>query len=167
MPPSYRKPRGERRRKKNTRLLFTLDSLPKDSSSPEENSFDSLCFQPRKADRELTGTQIPPAASACPSVWPNGQSLLSSWLNVLVPTRTPTRPDCLARQKPVHHAQTFVFAFAKIIARELQRPPPPRSRLSTCSPLPHYGVSITSLTRDAPVTNPAAIVVPALVKFFA
>ena len=37
-------------------------------------------------------------------------------------------------------------------------------RLSTDCPLPHYGVLITRATTRAPGTNPAAVVVPALVS---
>lgn len=76
--------------------------------------------------------------AACPSVWPVGQSLLSSWLRALVPPKVPTSPDCLARREP--------FASCKHAASlPSQRPSPDDSRgfrlradrLSTCSPLPH------------------------------
>jgi hypothetical protein len=114
MPPLFRKPRGKRRRETITRRLFTLDSLPKDSSSPEENSFDSLCFQPRKcrttACREYKSQQAP---RHCPSVWPFGQSQLSSWLFALVPPRAPTSPDCLARRRRVHLARGIRLCLSK------------------------------------------------------
>ena len=108
-----------------TRRLSTLDSLPKDSSSPEENSFDARLL-PTKEQPHATspGTQLPARCAADPSVWPTGQSLLSSWLNALLLPKAPTRPDCLARQKRAHRTHGSVLAFAKIIAREFRRLPP-------------------------------------------
>ncbi len=145
MPPSYRKPRDERLREMNTRRLFTLDSLSKDFSSPEENSFDSHCFQPRKCRSGLPGIQIPAAPRHCPSVWPIGQSLLSSWQTSLwCHPELPTSPDCLARRK----LDASCIGFASLPS---QRPSSDSTRgfrlarcqLSTCSPLPHLRVLST------------------------
>ena len=76
--------------------------------------------------------------AACPSVWPVGQSLLSSWLHVLVPTRTPTSPDCLARRMPFVSCERR----ASLPSQRSSFDGSPgfrlrASRLSTCSPLPH------------------------------
>ena len=121
----------------STRLLSTLDSLPKDSSSPEENSFDARLL-PTKEQPHVTlpGIQLPARCAADPSVWPTGQSLLSSWLHASVPPEAPTRPDCLARRRLMRHAHVSVLAFAKIIARERWRLPPPEFSAIYLQPTP-------------------------------
>jgi len=147
MPPSYRKPRGERQREMNTRHLFTLDSLPKDSSSPEENSFDSLCFQPRKADRGLPGIQIP--AAACSLSIRLACRPVAAFVVVQCPGATQN-----ANESGLPCPAESICVMPMIPSLPSQRPSPKvawgsrpiRHRLSTCSPLPHYGVSITSLT---------------------
>ena len=137
MPPSYRKPRGEHRRAKNTRRLFTLDSLPKDSSSPEENSFDSHCFQPRKADRGLPGIQIPAAACglsirlACRPV----AAFVVAQCSGATQNANESGLPCPARAVRIMRTAR-VFAFAKTIARGLPRLPPPESSALYLQPTP-------------------------------
>ena len=96
-----------------------------------------------------------------------GQSLLSSWLNILVPPRTPTSPDCLARRSCFASCAPLRLCLRKDHRPNCSQLPPQALWLSTCNTLPRYGVSSTPVTTDAPVTNPAAAAVPALVSFFA
>lgn len=65
MPPSFQKPREWSCQRVSTRRLSTLDSLPKDSSSPEENSFDVRLLPTKEMRRRrLPGIQIPTGARA-------------------------------------------------------------------------------------------------------
>lgn len=116
----------------------------------------------------MPGIQIPASAQHCPSVWPLGQSLLSSWLNVSAPTETPTSPDCLARRRLVRRARGPRLCF-----RKDHRPKRPwASAQETFGYLlaahsPTTAFEARRVTRAAPGTNPAAVAVPALVSIFA
>jgi hypothetical protein len=115
----------------------------------------------------LPGIQIPASQRHRPSVWPIGQSQLSSWLPVLVPPRTPTRPDCLARRRRVHLARGV-----RLCLRKDHRPRNPAASTADFSAvylLPTPPLRRLNHARDtgAPVTSPAAVVVPALVSHFA
>lgn len=157
MPPSYRKPRGERRREMNTRLLFTLDSLPKDSSSPEENSFDSHLL-PTKESRARTGGNTNPVSRTGLSIrlayWPVATFVVAQCLGATQDANETGLP-CPARARA---------SCTRFLSLPSQRSSPETSggfrhqidRLSTCSPLPHYGVLITSLTAThrVPIRQP-------------
>jgi len=146
MPPSYRKPRGARRREMNTRRLSTLDSLPKDFSSPEENSFDSHCFQPRKAVRGLPGIQIPAAACSLSirlACRPVAAFVVASCSGATQNANEPGLP-CPAHAVRIMRTAR-VFAFAKIIVRWLQRLPPQSRSAIYLQPTP----PLTSLEHAA------------------
>jgi hypothetical protein len=66
----------------------------------------------------------------------------------------------------VVHAAS-VFAFEKIIARRSLRLPPPSESAFYLLPTPPLRRFDHVANRDAPGTNPAAVVVPALVRIFA
>jgi len=104
-------------------------------------------FQPRKCQRGLPGIQIPAAREAysirlaCRPV----VAFVAAYVPSCQRGRRRVR-TALPGAQAVHHASPHVFAFAKTSAQQRRGFRLTCRRLSTCNPLPHYGVLITSLT---------------------
>ena len=153
----------------NTRRLFTLDSLPKDSSSPEENSFDSHLLptkeMPRSTCREHKSRQV---RSIAHPFGLTASHCFRRGFNVSVPPETPTSPDCLARRKCRASCTTFPSLPSQRPSSEVAGGFRLRNigcLLAAHSPTREF--EARGLTRPRTGYQPASRVVPALVSFFA
>jgi len=132
MPPLYRKPRGERLRDQITRRLFTLDSLPKDCSSPEAHSLGSHLLPAKEMPPAAwSGIQIPIRRTALSIRLAKRPvaAFVVAFLSWCHPRRQRVRTALPGGTACVMHAAS-VFACAKNIARAWSwLPPPPFSAL--------------------------------------